>query len=78
MSGDEREECQSCGYPAEEMRTYDVSARPARLLCELCACTLIGNITAMPSVYRTESALATSIAWIGNRILDEMRGRAKP
>ena len=73
---DDHEECRSCGYPAKGMTLYKgfMPSDPMRLLCEVCAGTLIGNATKVPHIYpSTDQVAVKAIAWGINRILDEIR-----
>lgn len=73
---DDLAECRSCGYPARSLESYrgHMPGDPDRLLCEVCAGTLIGRATARPHLYQTTDQVAVkAIAWGINRILDEVR-----
>ncbi len=55
---------QSCGYPRD-------GEQP---LCEICAMTFLSSPHTFPSLYSdADRHLAGGIAWIGNKILDEIR-----
>ncbi len=74
-------DCDNCGYPAPTVQTHKScvqrSADDEVFLCEICYCTFLSNPTMYPSLHRDDKELFGGLAWIGNKILDEIR-KAKP
>lgn len=76
-------ECAYCYYPAENLENY--SNTPGSIdyregyaseiwLCEFCAASHLGVILKYAKQYNSETiALARGIAYVGNRLLDEIR-----
>lgn len=72
--------CHCCNFPAPLALFMRHRERLAPLekenqwLCEICATTVIGDITNYPSQCGADGMrLYTSIAWIGNYIVHELR-----
>lgn len=83
---EEPEQCACCGYPAKVLTEYrgpcttnDVMGENGRIkLCEVCAATFLSNCVVYPSLYGEHRDLFSSIGWIANKILDEIRSLAVP
>ena len=70
------ESCECCDYDTPSLEYY--SPRPGqdtgRWLCEICASTDLETIVIHPQIYSADiAAIARSMGWIANRILDEIR-----
>lgn len=77
-------ECDCCGFahPDLEVRKFTMREHAKEAyeieLCEICANTHIANIFEYPSHYENgDYALARTIGWIGNRILQEIKDANK-
>ena len=70
------EYCDSCGHQAPLAEFGGNPDEESRWLCELCACSYVGNATKYPNQYQDPS-LYIAIAQIGNIILDRVTERDK-
>lgn len=77
--GGDIEDCDSCQMPAPVAESeYSSSGRRGqkRLICEICACSFIGNATDFLAQTNNVS-LFQSIAQVGNMLLDKLTDRRK-
>lgn len=71
--------CLSCGYETETGEFGDDSPKEIRgtekiKLCEVCANTPLSSPTIYPILYSgNEGKLFRSLAWIANKLIDEIR-----
>jgi hypothetical protein len=76
-AGDNPGECACCQYETTALELYPANAmgqHGASWLCEICASTYIANMWDYPKLYDHHSIiLGQAIAWVGNRLLDELR-----
>jgi hypothetical protein len=71
---DDPEQCDCCHYEAADLESYKTGMGEGdKRLCEFCANTFLSSIVENPAHYETDPALARSIGWIANRLLDEIR-----
>lgn len=68
-------DCDNCGYPAPTAKTHrnQVARDDEIFLCEICYCTFLSNPTLYPSTWLEHKELFGGLAWIGNKVLDEIR-----
>lgn len=73
-------ECEFCSYITNGCDQYDEGfpEKEPYMLCEICSSTLLSKVLWYPEQYPSGSnALYSSIAWIANRILDEIRANTQ-
>ena len=66
------DECECCGYKTTLQEYQEGTPRLSYWLCEVCANTYLAKAVAYPTQC-VDSGLYKSIAWIANRLLDEIR-----
>jgi hypothetical protein len=78
----EPDECYSCGYESDDLKMFENDflqrviggeAPAERLLCKFCAATHLDTTNMTRSNDRGDVKLYKSVAWIANRLLDEIR-----
>lgn len=75
----DEQECSACGYPAKELKEYrnqniiGPHANEKKLLCELCARTMLGTYTDYPDQHKgPELSVMRQITFVANAILDAL------
>ena len=71
------DECESCGFPTSNLHECESSIPRRKLkLCTICYSTSAGNAALYPT-QDPNSDVLTTIAYISNMILDEIRNLKK-
>lgn len=74
--------CESCGYPAKDLREYPASfavmdRAKTHKFCHICASTYLSHHITYRSLYGENHHLFASLGWIANMLRDEIRSLKK-
>lgn len=81
VTRDKPEECDCCQYPTAALGSYRsavmAKSKETRWLCRLCAGTMTSTYDEYPQQHDSDALqLMKTVCYVGNAVLDAIRGKA--